>query len=190
MKEVKLGCSECKKDTIIVNRTKWLCDDCNFSRLHKGKSREDVAKEKQKENQLKMRENTLKSIETHSDSFKQKQRFKIKQTTSKQASLNQKLSQIKNEIALEAIQNDEYFCKGCGSSSEIDKSHILSIGQRKDLELVKENIQLLCRRCHIKWEGGNYSKMSSLWCFNDNLEYIKKVDLGKYHKILNSQITT
>lgn len=181
-------CSNCNKHRAIVNRGKTLCDNCNYQRLHSGKTKEDIAKEKIKIKESKMREISLKSHDSINHSSFQNKRVKIKAITAKQSNLNKQLSQIKNEIALEAIQNDEYFCKGCGSSSEIDKSHILSIGQRKDLELVKENIQLLCRRCHIKWESGNYEKMSSLWCFDDNMEYIASIDLEKYHKIVNKNL--
>lgn len=179
MKVIKKECSECNKDVLIVNRTKWLCDECNFMRLHDGKTRHEIFKEKE----ANLREISLKSAEMNFDTFKQKKSFKINQTTSKQANLNRKLSELKKEIALKAIQNDEYYCKGCGSGSEIDKSHILSIGQRKDLELVEENIQLLCRRCHVKWEGGIIHQMISLHCFRENLLFIRRYDRNRYNQL-------
>lgn len=109
----------------------------------------------------------------------------IKKQTAKESSIKKKLSLLKREIELEAVQNNEYYCKGCGKSYPgLDKSHILSVGQYKHLELVKENIQLMCRKDHKIWESGNIELMIKLNCFNDNLLFIKQHDLIAYNKLL------
>lgn len=47
--ELKKGiCSECGHDTVIVNRTRMLCDGCNYRRLHGGMSRAEVARKRRK----------------------------------------------------------------------------------------------------------------------------------------------
>ena len=47
--ELKKGiCSECGYDTVIVNRTRMLCDGCNYRRLHGGMSRAEVARKRRK----------------------------------------------------------------------------------------------------------------------------------------------
>ena len=48
MKYEKGECSSCHRRLYIVNRTKHLCDVCNYKRLHGGKSRAEVMLEKQK----------------------------------------------------------------------------------------------------------------------------------------------
>ena len=107
---------------------------------------------------------------------------RIKQQTSKEADIKSHLSAIKNEIRLDAIQSNEYFCKGCGHTGVLDCSHILSVGKYKHLELVKENIQLLCRHCHLIWESGSIDKQLNLHCFNDNLIFISNQDILAYNK--------
>lgn len=39
-------CSGCKQVRFIVNRTKCLCSECNYKRLHNGKSRIEVRLER------------------------------------------------------------------------------------------------------------------------------------------------
>ena len=66
------------------------------------------------------------------------------------------LKKIKDEITDLNLKNGTYYCRGCGTQSEhLDRSHILSVAQRQDLKFDKENIDLLCRYCHMKWESGN-----------------------------------
>ena len=61
------------------------------------------------------------------------------------------LSELKNHITDKNLKNGTYYCRGCGIESEgLDRSHIIGIAQRPDLKLLKENIDLLCRYCHIK----------------------------------------
>lgn len=109
----------------------------------------------------------------------------IRQQTSKEAGVKNKLSALKKEIELDAVQNDEYYCQGCGKSHPgLDKSHILSVGQFKHLELVKENIQLLDRDCHKIWESGSIDQQMSLHCFVDNVCFIYLHEREQYQKFI------
>jgi len=45
----EIPCRECYNNHFITNRKYWLCDNCNFKRLHEGKSKQEVYKERQKE---------------------------------------------------------------------------------------------------------------------------------------------
>lgn len=47
--DYKVGiCSKCTGEFLIVNKTFKLCDTCNYKRLHKGKSKYEVSKEKER----------------------------------------------------------------------------------------------------------------------------------------------
>lgn len=147
-----------------VNKKYKLCNECNYKRLHDGKSRVEILLTKQKP----------------------KKRYTLRQQTKKQPIISKQLSALKSEIELEKIQNGEYYCKGCGiSKSGLDKSHILSVGRYKNLELVKKNIQLLCRDCHNIWEHGSIQEKKRLLCYEENLEIIRSLNQLAYQKFLN-----
>lgn len=172
---VGVGCNS----NMIVNRTYWLCVKHNHERIH-GESIEDTARKQQ----LKYQEK-----------YKQKQEvkgkigfggmLKIKQSTTKESKQKADLSKVKLKIRLEAIQNDTYYCKGCGKGGDLDCSHILSVRERKDLECDEENMNLFCRDCHNKWESNDIEQMLELLSFEKDLLYIMKHDTKKYNKILN-----
>jgi ribosomal protein L37AE/L43A len=170
-------CTKCGKNLPIVNRTKWLCNDCNFARLHNGATRASI-----------YRENALKRVESKAPR-KVRTKFKpLPQQKASEAEIKHKLSILKKEIEVEAIQNNMYYCWGCGRATGfcggLDKSHILSVGQRKDLELDKTNMNLFCRDCHTKWESWNIDKMIMLHSFEKDFNYIKEKDWRVYNKIL------
>lgn len=167
-------CSKCLKSKPIENRSKWLCSDCNFERLHNGVSRAQVYKERTSERVEAKVPRTIRA------------KFKpIKQQTSNEAETKKKLHELKVSIEQKAIDNGAYYCWGCGvGGNSFDKSHILSVKQRKDLELDENNINLFCRDCHNAWESGDLEKMIVLNSFESDLLYIQKHDSKRYNKIL------
>lgn len=176
-------CSKCGKESPIVNKKYDLCYYCNFQRTHNGVSYFEHQQEKQQEYIKKQQRKAIEKLVSDPS----KQRTPIKKQTSKEASVKSKLSLVKQEIRLEAIQNNEYYCKGCGTANDVlDCSHILSVSMFKHLELVKENIQLLCRMCHRVWEGSYIWEKMELLCFEENLEFIKHHDLQSYNKLFNA----
>lgn len=174
-----MPCTKCKKNYIIVNKKYGLCNSCNYERLN-NKTIIQNRKERHQES-LKNK----KPIQYTEIQIKPLNKSKIKQQTIREKQIKTKLSLLKKEIELDAILNNEYYCKGCGTSKDgLDKSHILSVGKYKHLELVKDNIQLLCRSCHLAWESNNIDKMMKLNCFEDNLLIIKRYDLETYRKLV------
>lgn len=167
-------CSKCLKSKPIENRSKWLCSDCNFERLHNGASRAQVYKERASERVEAKVPRTIRA------------KFKpIKQQTSNEAETKKKLHELKASIEQKAIDNGVYYCWGCGVGGiALDKSHILSVKQRKDLELDEDNINLFCRDCHMAWESSVIEKMIVLNSFESDLLYIQKHDSKRYNKIL------
>lgn len=175
-------CTNCNTNKPIVNKRHNLCDDCNFMRLHDGKSKAEVYSERQKNKQQDWTASLPKARLPIAKINKP-----IKQQTRKQSIRSQQLAELKKSIEIKALQNDQYYCWGCGQAKGgLDKSHILSVGQRKDLELVKENINLFCRSCHILWESGDLIKMLPLLTFEKDFEFIKQNDSTTYNKLLDA----
>lgn len=175
-----MSCSKCNQDKPIVNKKHNLCDDCNFMRLHNGQTKAEVYSERAKDKEPKVYrfKNT--------SSLKKKPKA-IKQQTAKEKSRKEQLSQLKAEIEERAISNNEYYCWGCGKSGiPLDKSHILSVKQRKDLELDKDNINLFCRESHMDWESWDIVRMIKLLTFEKDLHYIQKKDKQTFNKILEA----
>lgn len=169
-------CSSCNQPKPIVNKKYDLCDDCNYARLHDGQSKADVARNKAVVKRL--------IAQPYTDIKKQKS---IRQRSEKQHVIDVALQAVKQSIRLDAKQNGEHFCKGCGKGEKhLDCSHILSVKHRKDLSLERDNINLLCRVCHISWESGDILKMMSLDCFESDLMYIKTRDQGRYNKLFDA----
>jgi hypothetical protein len=148
-------CKQCGSQ-YVVNKTKSLCDDCNQVRLHGMTRHERMA---------------LKSKDPRAESERQRV-------------INQKLREVKNKISDERKENNTYICDGCSAYSEfLDRSHIVSVKHRPDLQLDHRNINLLCRSCHVKWESWDPVKMTSLICFTGNVLYMKRVDTQRYARL-------
>jgi len=101
--------------------------------------------------------------------------------------LYNKINKTYNEIDIER----EQMCSGCGQQNHLSRSHIISRKHRKDLEADKNNIKLHClqradgsKGCHQRWEGTLEEKMT-LMDFEENMKYIKEIDIQHYNKIIN-----
>lgn len=189
----------------IVNVKYDLCDDCNSVRLT-GKTKAERQKEsatkfrnkQQVNNQIRSSHTAMvKPVREKKDrglfvrhvgviAPPKKVYMPIRQQTSKEAGVKSKLHVLKNEIEMDAVQNNEYFCCGCGHAHPgLDKSHILSVGQYKPYELIKENIQLMCRDCHLIWESGAIEQQLKLECFVANVIWIFSIgEMEAYNKII------
>lgn len=186
-----MPCNNCNKEKPIANKKYNLCSDCNSIRLT-GSS----LQERQQQSALKYQQKALQrfrsKVTEETNSYVpniainwDKKRTPIRKQTSKDAKVKSALSELKKAIELEAVQNNEYYCAGCGKSHVgLDKSHLLSVGQFKYMELVKANIQLMCRTCHQIWEMGTIDQQLDLHCFVDNLIFIYQHDLTSYNKFI------
>lgn len=183
-------CNNCDQHKPIVNKKYNLCDDCNFARLHQGKTRGEVYKERaDKKFAEQITSDSVKKFGIRlRPSLKINSKPKaVKQQTEKQKIRQTLLSQLKREIEEKAVQENKYYCWGCGTSGiGLDKSHILSVKHRKDLELEEKNINLFCRKCHSDWESGDILRMLNLNSFEEDLMFIKQNDSGRYNKIFDT----
>lgn len=173
---------DCKSER-IVNVKYNLCNNCNSLRIT-GKTLFERQVESSKKSQSKQpsepKEKKDRGLYVRSGTISNPSG--IKKQTGKESIIKSQLSILKNKIRLYAIQNNEYFCKGCGCTGSLDCSHILSVGLFKHLELCEENIQLLCRYCHLIWESAAIDIQMNLLCFNDNLIFIATQDQLAYNK--------
>lgn len=165
-----------------------LCANCNSIRLS-GKTLSQRAVESSTKYRKKAAQRLQERVATEGGSIGKQTEVRVKkairQQTNRESLVKAALSGIKRDIELEAIQNGEYYCKGCGKGHVgLDKSHILSVGRFKQYELVKRNIQLLCRTCHVIWESGDIDQQIGLICFVDNLQFINSVEPMEWQKFV------
>lgn len=128
-------CKKCGETKIIVNKTKCLCDDCNFKRLHDGLSRF----------QYKLLNKPFKS---RTEIKKMIRRRKLHSPTGER------------ELFAEIWKERPHVCTHCGTelpepARSYYFSHIKSKGAFPELRLEKSNIELTCLKCHQDWEFGN-----------------------------------
>lgn len=123
------ACLECGRVTRISNRTKQLCDECNYKRLHDGKTRFEVAIEKKRSKKPKQRKPTG-----------EKQMFE-------EIWAERPHICVKCGDPLPEPLRPIYF------------SHIKSKGAFPELRLVKENIELCCPQCHQIYEFGSRAQL-------------------------------
>lgn len=171
-----MTCKKCGENSPIVNKRHWLCNECNYKRLNNGVSRAEMYAKRAKDRQ------EYKTPRKINAKHKPKP---IRQQTSKEVSIKRELIELKKQVHQEAQDNEMYYCWGCGMGGVgLDSSHILSVGQRKDLELDKDNINLFCRECHMDWESNDPRKMIPLITFENDLLYIKKHDKKRYNDLI------
>lgn len=128
---MKKECNRCHKEKIIQNKTKGLCGDCVYELNHNGKSRFEVAIEKQKS----------KSIKSYIIKRKSSKPYIRKSTGEK-------------ELFLEIWQEREHVCVNCkcylGEEPKVHFfAHKTSKGADVTKRLDKNNIELNCFDCHF-----------------------------------------
>lgn len=114
----------------------------------------------------------------------------IKQYAPGEKQVKEELSRLKAEIELEALQDGTYYCKGCGgarcNNSGLDKCHILPIGRYKQLELVKENLELMGRPCHEIWDSGTLEEKKELLNYDHMMSIVLKYDELWYNRLCDN----
>lgn len=198
-------CKECGRKRKIVNRKYGLCDECNYVRINnktKLEKRIERVSLMRRESIIKSsllnevsvcgRRGCVKEVfssglcRSHffKDVYKEKKQKKKTTQQAKEIKIKNTLSSLKKKAKEDAyLAGNE--CEGCLKRifQTLDYSHILSVGQRKDLENDKDNKNMLCRSCHSKWESNNAEQMTSLACFNKNMKYIREKDTERFWKI-------
>lgn len=158
MCEVKVKkCKDCGS-SYIVNQKYRLCKECNYKRLHKGKSYQELILEKKKYKTTKKKRKCVNVYQ------------KISRT--------QKIHDKDRETYLQVFNSKESRCEECGISlpSEFEDekgkvvfvtqySHILSKGAYPEFRNNPKNFNRLCSHDHTRWESGDRENM---WIYERN----------------------
>jgi len=160
-------CEKCNKNLPIVNKKYWLCNRCNWERLHPGES-----------------------YYCHIKYNLPTQSKVINQVSKKKA----EIMKLKNKVYREIDTERERICSGCGSRvNPLSHSHIIPVGQNTKFECVKENIVFDClsmngnKGCHDIWEHGSMNEKRKLLNFNERMKFIKVNDY-QYYCLLMSKL--
>ncbi len=190
---------ECGVKSPIVNKKYGLCENCNFKRTHKGKSKQDVYTERRKEKQAKL---TFKVKTTD----KNKPAYKLKSISSRESHrcsdgtmVSQRTVKANLKLTYEIIDAErEPICQGTGRS-DLPLSHSHTISERRCKEIGKaelcwdeDNIELESFHApsstpygaHNIWETGSINQKLMLINFDRKLEYIKRHDPETFIKYL------
>lgn len=156
----EIRCKECGSP-YIVNKKYQLCDECNFKRLHDGRSKREVYSQRQKRVLVK----PIKPV-------------------SKKRTL---VCKVDDKIYEEIWREKEHICENCGKELGEEKkslyfSHILSKGAYPEFRHRKENFNLLCFECHRKWEDGTEESRSKMkvYLYNKKVEEELKKERNEF----------
>lgn len=141
-------CLDCSKETYIY--AKKRCKDCYWK--HNTESKKDK----------KPKEDVLKKVEYKSKKFSEKALTQIKKD---------------NDFYKEIWAEREHICEECGVylgevMNKVFMSHHLTKGSTPTLRHDKNNINLLCFKCHQSWEFGDKKKMK---IYNEELYFKLKL---------------
>lgn len=63
------------------------------------------------------------------------------------------------------LERDGHRCQNpeCGKPGRLEVSHVLSVRDRPDLELVESNARALCRSCHLAFDAKPIPPATVAW---------------------------
>jgi hypothetical protein len=207
---LELGaCSKCGLERLIVNKKYCLCDECNYKRLHGGKSKQDVWSERSGERKSIQRYTKPDTGRTLQEviaikGVKKASRLKPISSTAKfrcsdgrlvsQVEVKRRYAETFDRIKIERSP----VCQGTGRNDyPLSFSHTISQDRCKQLgktELIwdADNIEIegfhepssLPVAAHNIWEVGSIEKKIMLLNFDRKLEYIKQHDTEGYNRLM------
>lgn len=175
-----MSCDACNYQYIPAkSKREQRCPNCEHIKKH-GESIFATKKRQQKEQQEKWRKKAREKQRLNPPA----PRAKISAMSEKGKVAAKKVSEMKAAAKLEAIEGDYVQCKGCNRYFQtIDASHKVPLSQSISLAANPENITLLCRDCHMKWENGTVPKLIELECFVDDMHYLFDMEPERFWKI-------
>lgn len=178
------NCKGCGVELLIVNKKYYLCQQCNWQRLHPDEDEKEVKKQKQKS----LVQNRVKNA------------GKLNKVSNKNTYLcsnGERISQSTIERRLKETYNlmdntREAVCESCGASQwPLSHSHIISRDRAKKIKKTEliwnaQNILIECyggkNTCHELTEKGlNYCK--NHFTFQYKLAILQEYDVEAYNKL-------
>jgi 5-methylcytosine-specific restriction endonuclease McrA len=172
-------CQTCDhKYTPAPSKRAGRCPNCEHI-ARKGISIEGARAKKAKEYQQKMRERQAAKQPKPKTGYKIP---KLSESGKKRlSSFEAMAAKIKKQI-FDGKGHAE--CEGCAQYfASLDSSHKVPRSQSLALYDNPENIRLLCRDCHNKWEHGAVLQMIELRCFDQDMKYLFENDVERFWKI-------
>lgn len=111
----------------------------------------------------------------------------IKQYSEKGKRQALQVTATKKLIREEHSDGEEFArCEGCHQYFRgLDASHKVSLARNSELAADPDNIRLLCRDCHLKWESSVAVDMIELKCLEEDLAYLLDFDPERFWKIFH-----
>ena len=160
-----MGCDEKHP---IVNRTHWLCTNCNRERLDSNSGG------RKKERKQLLAKTTFKASQVPLKNTK-----KMNQKSSKQ-----KVIDVAYSGTLKILEKREYICTGCGATDGLTPSHLVPRSWNRSLVAVARNVTWHCLVCHPLWESPRRMELND---YEDNMEIVKKLDEDYYNLLIVKQ---
>ena len=175
-------CDDCNYEWIQAKSKRVVCcPNCEHIEKH-GESIFAMKKRKQKEQAEKWQKRAQEKRKANPPA----QRARIEQLSAKGKIKARQVAQMKREVKMDAAEGEYVQCRGCDRHFQtIDASHKVPLSQSLALAANPENITLLCRDCHNKWEHGTVPKMIELKCFVDDMHYLFDMDPERFWKIFH-----
>ncbi len=193
----------CGKLSLIVNKKYYLCDECNFKRLHNGKSKQEVynGRKTQRDSDKREREGVIRSNtlpihnkrKTSLKSVSTKARYRCSDSTL----VSQQQIKINLKLIYEVIDNTRaQMCEGSGKFNvPLSHSHTISQARCKEIgktELIWDEDNIFLEEfeaptsnpqvAHNIWESGSIQKKMRLLNFDKKMRYMQQHDKETYIK--------
>jgi len=107
-----------------------------------------------------------------------KPKKQIKKFSEKGRKQDTEVRVTKNRLREVAADGQSFVsCGGCGGFfKNLDCSHKISLSKSAQLASAPENIRLLCRQCHLRWESLNANERIELKCFVQDMRFLFDFD--------------
>jgi len=156
----EIPCKKCQKSHYIQNKVKHLCSECIYMENHMGKTRFEIAIEKQKNKPIK-KYYIGKSIKRDGVLGRDRKAYEYWFNT------------LPNKcLECEEMLPNEFLDENGNILLISQYSHILGKGAYPEFRHHKLNCNRLCFNCHQTWDFGDKENMK---IFSTNQEIIKKI---------------